>query len=114
MSRLAFSPNILCRPARIRCEDYGKIILKRSVHCFNYESLQTLADVGRAHRSNIIVMIGDDRLNCGNFLLGCHAATFNFLFSIGNHEWSEIFALLSCGDGNRKECGADPGSSVGL
>ena len=91
VSRPAFSPNILCgRPARIRCEDYGKIILKRSVHRFNYETLQTLTDVGRTHSSNIIVMIGDDGLNCGNFLLGSHTGTFNFLFSVGNHEWSEI------------------------
>ena len=90
-SRSAFSPNILCRrPARIRCEDYGKIILKRSVHRFNYETFQTLTDVGRAHSSNIIVMIGDDGLNCGDFLLGSHTGTFNFLFSVGNHEWSEI------------------------
>ena len=93
MSPSAFSPNTLCRrPARIRCEDYGKIILKRSVHRFNYETFQTLADVGRAHSSNIIVMIGDDRLNCGNFLLGSHAGAFNFLFSVGNHEWNEIFS----------------------
>ena len=74
VSRSALWPNLLCRrPARIRCEDYGKIVLQRGVHRFNYESLQTLADVGRAHSSNIIVMICDDGLNCGNFLLGCHA-----------------------------------------
>src|SRR6266513_11459 len=83
--RLAFSPNMLCRrPARIRCEDYGKIILKRIVHRFNYESLQTLADVGRAHSSNIIVMIGDDGLNCGNFLLGSHASTYGVRFCASN------------------------------
>ena len=91
VSRSALWPNLLChRPARIRCEDYGKIVLQRGVHRFNYESLQTLADVGRAHSSNIIVMICDDGLNCGNFLLGSHVGTFNFLFSVGNHEWSEI------------------------
>src|SRR5437879_876760 len=79
VSRSALWPNLLCRrPARIRCEDYGKIVLQRGVHRFNYESLQTLADVGRAHSSNIIVMICDDGLNCGNFLLGSHAGTFNF------------------------------------
>jgi hypothetical protein len=35
-------------------------------------------------------MISDDGLNCGDFLLGSHTGTFNFLFSVGNHEWSEI------------------------
>jgi hypothetical protein len=100
VSRLAPSPNILCgsmwrlltcrRPARIRCENYGKIILQCSVHRFNYERYQTLADVGCSHSSDIILMICDDGLNCGNFLLGSHAGTFNFLFSVGNHEWREI------------------------
>ena len=91
VSRSALWPNLLCRrPARIRCEDYGKIVLQRGVHRFNYESLQTLADIGRAHSSNIVVMIGDDRLNCGNFLLGSHAGTFNFLFSFGNRKWNKI------------------------
>jgi hypothetical protein len=90
-SRPALWPNLLCcRPARIRCENYGKIILKRSVHRFNYETFQTLADVGRAHSSNIIVMICHDRLNCSDFLLGSHVGTFNLLFSVGNHEWNEI------------------------
>jgi hypothetical protein len=84
-SRSAFSPNILCRrPARICCEDYGKIILKRSVHRFNYETFQTLADVGRAHGSNIIVMICHDRLNCGDFLLGSHASTYGVRFCASN------------------------------
>ena len=94
-SRSAFSPNILCRrPARIRCEDYGKIILKRSVHRFNYETFQTLTDVGRAHSSNIIVMIGDDGLNCGDFLLGCHAGTYGVRFRASNPKRSTSYFLL--------------------
>ena len=85
VSRSALWPNLLCRrPARIRCEDYGKIVLQRGVHRFNYESLQTLADVGRAHSSNIIVMICDDGLNCGNFLLGSHAITYGVRFCASN------------------------------
>jgi len=36
-------------------------------------------------------MIGDDGLNRGDFLLGSHAGSFNFLFSVRNQEWSEIF-----------------------
>ena len=85
VSRSALWPNLLCRrPARIRCEDYGKIVLQRRVHRFNYESLQTLADVGRAHSSNIIVMICDDGLNCGNFLLGSHASTYGVRFCASN------------------------------
>jgi hypothetical protein len=87
VSRLALSPNTVCcsytlitcrQTARICCENYGKIILKRGIHRFNYESFQTLADTRCPHRSDIILMICDDGLNRGSFLLGCHAGTFNF------------------------------------
>ena len=95
-SRLALSPNILCRrPARIRCEDYGKIILKRSVHRFNYETFQTLADVGRAHSSNIIVMICHDRLNCGDFLLGSHTGRYGVRFRASNPKRSYFLTPTS-------------------
>jgi hypothetical protein len=79
VSRLTRSPNVLrCRPTRIRCENYGKIILERGVHRFNYEIFQTLAYVGCLHRSNIILMVRDDGLNCGSFLLGSHAGNIQF------------------------------------
>jgi hypothetical protein len=46
-------------------------------------------------------MIGDDRLNCGDFLLGSHTGTFNFLFSVRNHEWNEISQLGAIFTGSR-------------
>jgi hypothetical protein len=87
VSRLTLSLNVLCRqPARIRRENYGEIVLECLVHRFNDERFQALAYVGCSHRSDIILMICDDGLNRGDFLLGCHANTFNFLFGVGNQK----------------------------
>jgi hypothetical protein len=45
------------------------------------------------HCSNIILMISDDRLNCGGFLLGSHAGTYVMRFCATNRK--KIFFLLS-------------------
>jgi hypothetical protein len=115
LSRLAFSPNILCRwPARIRCENYGKIVLERGIHRFNDEIFQTLTDIGRSHGSNIILVICNDGLNCGSFLLGSHAGTFNFPFSVGNQkrndiprlDWTRASAILAHSSARNRACSA--------
>ena len=97
VSRSARSPNLLscspctlvsCRRAiRVRCENYGKIILECGVHRFDYEIFQTLADIGCLHSGNVVLMISDDRLNRGSFFLGSHAGTYGVRFCPSNQKF---------------------------